>query len=268
VRPAIITTHPLLAAFAAFDWAGPVTYYATDDLRAHPPLRPWWDAFDIAHTRTRGLGRRVVGVTPNAVAGVDPIGGVVIPNGIEPDEWLAPAPAPSWFTELPGPKLLYVGTLDPRVEVEALVEIAMSHPQASLVLIGRCPNPDHYARIRDLPNVTIAPPVDRAELTALVAAADVGLIPHVRDQLTEAMSPLKLYEYLAAGLPVAATDLPAIASVSPSRTALAHGPGDFPAAVARALAIGRCRERDRIDFIHANAWERRFERLLDVALSN
>jgi hypothetical protein len=82
------------------------------------------------------------------------------------------------------------------------------------------------------------------------------------------MSPLKLYEYLAAGLPVAAVDLPAIASVSPTRTALAHGADDFVAAVDRALELGRASEADRLAFIHANTWERRFEHLLDLALAN
>jgi Glycosyl transferases group 1 len=134
--------------------------------------------------------------------------------------------------------------------------------------VGRCPDPEHYAPIRDLPNVTIAPPVDRAQLVGLVSAADVGLIPHVRNELTLAMSPLKLYEYLAAGLPVAAVDLPAIASVSPTRTALAHGADDFVAAVDRALELGRASEADRLAFIHANTWERRFEHLLDLALAN
>src|SRR6266545_6921001 len=41
-QPAVITTHPLMAGFGAFDWAGPVTYYANDDLSAFPLLRPWW----------------------------------------------------------------------------------------------------------------------------------------------------------------------------------------------------------------------------------
>jgi teichuronic acid biosynthesis glycosyltransferase TuaH len=267
-RPAIITTHPLLAGFGNFDWAGPVTYYSTDDLSAHPPLRPWWPAYAVAHARVRELGRRVIGVSAKAAGVVDPIGGVVIPNGIEPEEWLARALPPSWFTALPGPRLLYVGTLDPRLEVESLRALATAYPTASVVLVGRCPDPEHYEPLRALRNVTIAPPVSRGELTALVGAADVGLIPHVRDEQTEAMSPLKLYEYLAAGLPVAATDLPPIAPVWPARTALARNPADFPAAVARALEIGRCPERERIDFIHANAWERRFELLLDIALEN
>ena len=37
----MIVTHPLIAGFGDFDWAGPVTYYANDDLTAHPPLARW-----------------------------------------------------------------------------------------------------------------------------------------------------------------------------------------------------------------------------------
>jgi len=268
-RPAIVTSHPLVAGFARFDWAGPVTYYAIDDLRAHPVLSRWWDAYDVAHARMRELGRRAVGVTDAALARVDPTGAsAVIPNGIDASEWTTPGPAPDWFLALPRPRLVYVGSLDPRLEVEAIRKTALAHPGASVALVGRCPDPDHYAPVRDLPNVTIAAPVDRAQLVGLVSAADAGLIPHVRNELTLAMSPLKLYEYLAAGLPVAAVDLPAIAAVSPARTALAQGAGDFAAAVDRALALGRATEADRLAFIHANTWERRFEHLLDLALAN
>jgi teichuronic acid biosynthesis glycosyltransferase TuaH len=266
-RPAIISAHPPIAGFGRFDWAGPVTYYTSDDQTACPPMRRWWPVYEVAHARMRELGRGAVGLTPKALASVDPSGpSAVIPCGLDPDEWFTPGEAPSWFTELPGPRLLYVGSLDPRVEVEMVRATAEAYPHGSVVLMGRCPNPEHYDPIRELPNVTIAPPVDREQLTAIVAAADVGLIPHVRTEQTEAMSPLKLFEYLAAGLPVATIDLPGTASVSPSRTALAQGTHDFVDAVRRAVAIGRCTEAERLDFIHANAWERRFERLLDVAL--
>jgi glycosyltransferase involved in cell wall biosynthesis len=217
----------------------------------------------------RELGRRAIGVTEAALARVDPTGAsAVIPNGIDAAEWTAPGPAPDWFLALPRPRLVYVGSLDARLEVEAVRRTALAYPDASIALVGRCPDPDHYASLSDLPNVTIAPPVDRARLVGLVSAADAGLIPHVRNELTLAMSPLKLYEYLAAGLPVAAVDLPAIASVSPTRTALAHGADDFVAAVDSALALGRAGEADRLAFIHANTWERRFEHLLDLALAN
>jgi glycosyltransferase involved in cell wall biosynthesis len=246
-----------------------VTYYANDDLRAHPPLRPWWPAYDVSHARMREHGRRAVGLTPKSLASVNPAGpSAVIPCGIDPNEWLAPGRAPDWFTVLPGRKLLYVGTLDPRVEVESVVATAQAYPDDSIVLVGRCPDPGHYAPVRELLNVTIASEVGREELTALVAAADVGLIPHVRTEQTMAMSPLKLFEYLAAGLPVASVDLPGIRPHCPARVALAEGVGDFPAAVARAIEIGRCGEDDRIAFVHGNTWAQRFDQLFDIALAN
>jgi glycosyltransferase involved in cell wall biosynthesis len=268
-RPVVITTHPLWAGFGRFDWAGPVTYYANDDLRAHPPLSAWWPAYDVSHERMREHGRRAVGLTPKSLASVDPAGpSAVIPCGIDPDEWFAPGEAPAWFTSLPGRKLLYVGTLDPRVEVESVRATALAFPNDSIVLVGRCPDPEHYDEVRQLSNVTIASEVGREELTALVAAADVGLIPHVRTEQTMAMSPLKLFEYLAAGLPVASIDLPGIRPHSPERVALAEGIDDFPAAVARAIEIGRCSEAERIAFIHDNTWAQRFERLFDLAFAN
>jgi teichuronic acid biosynthesis glycosyltransferase TuaH len=82
-----------------------------------------------------------------------------------------------------------------------------------------------------------------------------------------AMSPLKLFEYLAAGLPVASVDLPGIRPHCPERVALAEGVGDFPAAVARAIEIGPCSEAGRIAFVHENTWAQRFEQLFDLAFA-
>src|SRR4029077_12509000 len=50
-RPAIITAHPFVAAFAELDWAGPVTLLATDDWAAHPAYRRWQPAYLAAYER-------------------------------------------------------------------------------------------------------------------------------------------------------------------------------------------------------------------------
>jgi teichuronic acid biosynthesis glycosyltransferase TuaH len=266
-RPAVITTHPLLAGFGDFAWAGPVTYYANDDLSACPPLRPWWSAFEASYERMRSRGRRAVALTPKALQTVNPTGpAAVIPCGIEPEEWRRPGPAPQWFLDLPGPRLLYVGMLDERIDLEAVRVLAAANPGASVVLVGPGAERGPLTAIGALPHVHLHPAVGREELTALVAAADLGLIPHVRSEQTEAMSPLKLYEYLAGGIPVAATDLPGIAGVSPERVSLAAGSDDFATAAATALALGPAAEDNRQEFLTANSWSRRFDELLDLAL--
>lgn len=101
----------------------------------------------------------------------------------------------------------------------------------------------------------------------MIAAADAGLVPHVRNPLTEAMSPLKLYEYLAAGLPVAAADLPPIRGVD-DRVVLGPVGGNLVPAVARALELGRAPELERLAFVREHSWAGRFDALLELALMN
>jgi glycosyltransferase involved in cell wall biosynthesis len=267
-RPAVVTAHPLIAGFGRFEWAGPVTYYANDDLTAHPPLSPWWPAYEASNARMRATGRRAVGLTPKSLQSIDPSGpGAVIPTGLIAAEWDDPAPAPSWFLELPGPRMVYVGTLDERIDPAAVRSLAAAHPAGSVVLIGRDGDRGPVAGLAELPNVHIRPPIAREELLAVVAAADLGLVPHVRSEQTEAMSPLKLFEYLGAGLPVAATDLSGIAPVCPPRVRLAQNGEDFGTAASAALELGRWDDDSRREFIDANSWGNRFDALLDLALA-
>jgi len=266
-RPAVITTSPLAAGFAPFDWAGPVTYYAWDDWAVHPTYRPWWPAFDAVHERVRERGTRMCAVSQAILDRARPSGpALVIPNGVDPAEWTAEVHPPSWFGELPGPRLLYAGTLDSRIDVDMVVRTAKRVPAGSVVLVGLIADAEHLVPLREQPNVHIFPAVPREQITGLIRASDACLVPHVRTELTLAMSPLKLYEYVAGGRPVAATDLPPMRGISP-RVVLAAPGGDFPAAVERALDAGPAPEPERLEFVRANAWAGRHAALLDLAFS-
>ncbi len=81
------------------------------------------------------------------------------------------------------------------------------------------------------------------------------------------MSPLKLYEYIAAGTAVAAVDLPGVRGVCPERTVLSPDGAGLAVAVRGALELGAWTETGRRKFIAQNAWSARFDRLLDVALA-
>jgi glycosyltransferase involved in cell wall biosynthesis len=262
-RPAVITTHPLIAGFAPLEWASSVTFYAYDDLAESPPLRRLWPAYEEAYRRVRERGRAVVAVAPAILERIRPRGpSAVVPNGVDPTEWAEPMPPPAWFAALPGPRLLYVGSLESRIDVGALVRAARAMPEAAFVLVGPLLDPTPFEELRTLPNVTIWPAAGRREVVALVAAADACLLPHVRNPLTEAMSPLKLYEYLAGGAPVAALDLPPIRDVSP-RVVIRD---DLADAIEVALGLGRASEADRRRFAAENSWAGRQGRIVEIAL--
>ena len=136
-----------------------------------------------------------------------------------------------------------------------------------MVLVGPLQDEAHFSAISTHPNVSVRAGIaPRPEVVRLIGAADACLIPHVGNRLTEAMSPLKLYEYLAGGRPVAAVDLPPIAAVD-GRVALAPVGGELAPAVARALALGPATEAERLQFVARHAWSNRFDELLAIALS-
>ena len=266
-RPAIISADPLLAGYGRFDWAGRVTYYGWDDWAASRPHKRLWPAYEEAFARMRAEGRTVVAVSQGILDRVGTTGpAAVIPNGIEPSEWLKPPPPPDWLTALPQPRFGYAGSLDSRVDVGQLAAVADAFPDASVVIVGPLMDIPHFEPLQARANVTIAPPQDRAGIAAFTHGVDVCLIPHARNDLTRSMSPLKLFEYLAAGRPVAAVDLAPIAAVGSPRVVLVPEGGDFAAAAARALELGPASEEERQRFIADNAWQRRFERLLALAL--
>jgi glycosyltransferase involved in cell wall biosynthesis len=266
-QPALITFDPLLAGYAPAAWARAVTYYGRDDWAGYPPRRPWWPAYEEAYERLRATGRAVLAISEPLIERIGPTGPfAVVPNGIDPDEWRAPGPAPAWFAGLPRPILTYVGTVDGRVD-ERLVRQLLDL-DGSVALVGPCADRERRDRLRAM-GVVLGEAADRDEVGAIVHHSDVGLIPHGESSLTEAMSPLKLFEYRAAGLPVASVRLPPIAAEAahdPRIVLAQNGPTGFADAARRALELGGDREADRQAYITRTSWTGRHEAALEVAL--
>ena len=113
---------------------------------------------------------------------------------------------PPEYGGISAPIVVYVGEIAEWFDFATLRSLAGLLPDHVFVLVG----PDEIARERlsDIANVRILGRRPFSEVPRYLANADVGLIPFdVRDHgpLVHAVHPLKLYEYLACGLPVVAT---------------------------------------------------------------
>ncbi len=265
--PTVITCNPFVAAFSPLGWAGRVVYYGFDDWASYPVRRAWWPAYERAYEVIRERGWPVITVSRTIDERIAPRGRhLVLPNGVEADEW-----APPWAEPpaLPGgtPRIVYIGSIDDRVDLDALEAVARGVPGASVLMVGPVLDDAVGARLTAIEGVHLVGRFGRAESVAILRSADACVLPHRVTDLTRAMSPLKLYEYLAAGRPVAATALPPVLGVHESVQIVEPG-GDFAAAVRAALARGPLEETERARFVEENSWSARLQGFLDFALAD
>jgi glycosyltransferase involved in cell wall biosynthesis len=136
---------------------------------------------------------------------------------------------------LPKPILGFTGLLADWVDLTLLAELAKRRPEWSIVLIGRS---DVDLRVFDgLGNVHLLGhrPYDR--LPEFLRGFDVALLPFVNNELTVNANPLKLREYLAAGLPVIASPIPEVARYA-SLVALANTAEEYEREINAVLKKG------------------------------
>lgn len=106
------------------------------------------------------------------------------------------------------PMLGFFGLIHDWIDIELFAYIAEKHPDWDVVVIGQA-NTD-VSMLERIPNVHLLGRKPYAELPGYCKAFSVGLIPFAINELTEHVNPIKLREYLSAGLPVVSTPLPEV----------------------------------------------------------
>jgi len=116
--------------------------------------------------------------------------------------------APQDCLDLPHPVIGFFGLIADWVDLAIIRYLAASRPEWSFMLIGEVQT--DVSALREMPNVHLFGRRSYQSLPAYCKAFDVAILPFVVNELTLAANPLKVREYLAAGLPVVATPLPEI----------------------------------------------------------
>jgi teichuronic acid biosynthesis glycosyltransferase TuaH len=259
---ALVTYNPFVAAYCDAPWISNVVFFCQDDWATGEGVRPWWDAYLDAYRHIDERGAAIFVVSEELATRISPRA-TVVPNGVNPDVWRPRHAGPARIEQLRRPRAIYTGTIDDRLEA-SLVELT-AESVGSLIMIGHYGDASVIRWLRSLDNVHVFDTVGQTDLAATVQACDLGIIPH-RDQAgIRAMSPLKLYEYLAAGLPVLAVDLPPMRGVDDERVRLCR-PEEWADALPGALGMGHAPEDRRLRFIDGVAWASRMQPVVDAAV--
>ena len=113
---------------------------------------------------------------------------------------------PPEIAGLKSPVIGFHGLVADWVDLGLIKFLATSRPEWSFVLVGKLDT--DTAVLRNLANVHLLGRKDYAQLPAYCKGFDVAILPFAINELTLASNPLKLREYLAAGLPVVSTAIP------------------------------------------------------------
>ena len=163
------------------------------------------------------------------------------------------------------PIIGFYGNLYDWVDQQLLAHIAVARPHWHLVLIGKIMT--DISKLQQ-PNIHVLGPRRYEDLPAYCRGFDVGIIPYMTaDPRMQSVNPLKLREYLAAGLPVVSVDIPEV-RVLAGQVLLARTSDEFVTQIAKALGQNSTSERQaRRESVRADSWTVRvaeIERILAI----
>lgn len=226
-----------------------------------------WEHADGYVTITQALADELERRLGPRAAGVD-----VIPDGARVD----PARRFEWKEPAAAPLVVYAGHLYPWKGVETLLGALAAAPGLRGRVIGGHPSEPDLGRLRQFAaNLGLGERVEftgmkaPGEVPALLRQADVLVLPNRATSVSaNYTSPLKLFEYLAAGRPIVASDLPALREILKDRENAWLVQPDDTAALAAALnaivtdkSLAARLAKGAFDSAAAYSWDARAEQL-------
>lgn len=210
---------------------------------------------DLVVYTARGLRNYVESLSPKQAK--------FFPNGVNYHHFANNiSQTPLEYKKIKHPIALYVGAMADWFDFELVNETIKKLPNISFVFIG----PDRLARQKlvNCSNVHILGPRNYSDLPAYMQHADVGIIPFdtkKHGELVHSINPLKLYEYMASGLPVVATEWDELLTLK-SPAILCKDIDEFIAGINMVCNEGIQNRESLQDYAKKFDWNKKIENLL------
>jgi len=269
-KPIVWTYNPLVGPLLDALDRSLLVYHCVDDLSAAPHMpseaihdaeRELARAADVNFATSRLLEARLSAINSATTH--------YLANVADYDHFSqarSPGPVPEDLASIPRPRLGFVGAISAyKVDFDLIATVARARPDWHWVLIGQVGEgqPDTSIESVHLPNVHLLGPRPYGRLPDYLRGFDVATIPARANPYTAAMFPMKFFEYLAAGVPVVASSVPALQEFSRA-CELANSPESFISAVARVLDGQRPNAEYCDELARQFTWEWRMGQMLEI----
>lgn len=226
-----------------------------------------------------------------SVTVADPIRESMIQNGMPPEKVIKlhngfnklfivrhPSAAKEWREKLLVDErqhlVAYAGALRKFKGIDLLIDVAKELPEVQFVFAGGSSSEvEAYQQLtkeKQVKNVTFLGYVQQEHLPGLLQAADVLAHPHCSGEAASFTSPLKLFDYMASGTPIVATEIPPLMEFKSSGAIAGWCEPDNPVKFAECLQqVLATHPRkvegytDNLEFVRQFSWENRIAKILN-----
>jgi len=158
---------------------------------------------------------------------------------------------------LPHPVVGFVGVIQDWIDLDLVHSAAVRHPEWSFAMVGPVAAGIDISPLKLLPNVHFFGRKDVSELPSYIKGFNVCINPFIINELTDKVSPLKFYEYLASGKPVVSVNMPGVSGFS-DVIEITDGTEGFISGIERALKEeGPDKTQQRLNRAQENSWDQR-----------
>lgn len=183
-----------------------------------------------------------------------------IENGMDVNNFVRKSyQVPEEYNTIPSPRVIYVGSIENWFDETLVEKCAKALKDVNFIIIG--PGTAKLEQLKILENVHLLGPKTFDTLPNYLYYSDVGIIPFETKKnktLIDGVNPLKLYEYMACGLPVVSTKWKTLEELDPP-ILMAEENDDFINKLKEALRTDKSQKT--IDFALGKSWEKIFEKV-------
>jgi glycosyltransferase involved in cell wall biosynthesis len=170
------------------------------------------------------------------------------------------------IAELRKPVIGYFGNIERRIDFALVKEVASMNKEKSFVFVGPISQEFVPQGFFEAANIHYIERQPYAEMPSVLKGFDVALLPFKKDEVSNTIFPLKLFEYLGAGKPVVATDFnPDLYEFTGKCVSYCSNAEEFSLAIEDCLLNeNKQRIQERLAVAKENTWEKRVEKISEL----